>query len=67
MCFGPEVNRRVVHNAVNLLFTGNPEKDPALAKVLQSMGLDGQNSILHQEHPVFFGLEERHPLCPPDT
>jgi len=35
------MNRRVVCLVVNALFTENPAKDPALANVLQSMGLDG--------------------------
>ncbi len=61
------MNIRVACLAVNSLFTENPAKDPALAKVLQSMGLDGKKNILHREHPVLFGLEERRPLCPPDT
>ena len=53
--------------ALNSLFNGDPAKDPALEKVLQSMGLDGKKSILHREHCIYFGSEERCTLCPPDT
>ena len=53
--------------ALNSLFTEDPAKDPALFKVLQSMGLDGEKAILHREHPAVVGSEERRPLCPPDT
>jgi hypothetical protein len=35
--------------------------------VLQSMGLDGKKNILHREHCIYFGSEERRPLCPSDT
>ena len=67
MCFGPQMNRRAVRIALNALFTEDPTKDPILAKVLQSMGLDGTKPILHREHPVVVGTEEIRPLCPPDT
>ena len=53
--------------ALNSLFTEDPAKDPALFKVLQSMGLDGEKAILHRGHPAVVGSEERPPLCPPDT
>jgi hypothetical protein len=61
------MNRRVVRLALEALFTADPEKDPALAKVLQSVGLDGKKPILHGDHPVVVGKEDRLPLCPPDT
>ncbi len=61
------MNRRVVRLALDGLFTGDPEKDSALAKVLQSMGLDVKRPILHSNHPVVVGAEEIRPLCPPDT
>jgi hypothetical protein len=67
MCFVLQMNRRMVRLALNALFTGDPRKDPALAKVLQSVGLDGKKPILHREHPVVVGTEEIRPLCPPDT
>ena len=69
---GSQANRREVRKAVNLLFTENPSKDPALAKVLKSMGLDGTKPILHPEHPVILGsytdgVRSTTALCPPDT
>ena len=67
MCFGPQMNRRVVRLALNGLFTRDLAKDPALAKVLQSVGLDGTKPILHRDHPVVVGTEHILPLCPPDT
>ena len=67
MCFLPQMNRRVVRNALNALFTGDPGKDNVLAKVLQAMGLDGKTPILHRTHPVVVGREDSRPLCPPDT
>ena len=68
MYFGPpQGNRRVVRHALNSLFYDDPAKDPALEKVLQSMGLDGKKSILHREHCIYFGSEDRPFLCPPDT
>ena len=67
MCFLPQMNRRVVRNAVNALFTGDPKKDNVLAKVQQALGLDGKTPILHRVHPVVVGREDSRPLCPPDT
>ena len=67
MCFLPQMNRRVVRNAVNALFTGDPKKDNVLAKVQQALGLDGKTPILHRAHPVVVGREDSRPLCPPDT
>ena len=54
-------------NALNTLFLEDQAKDPALAKVLQSVGLDGTKPILHSEHPVVVGMEWGLPLCPPTT
>ncbi len=67
MCFGSQMNRRMVCLALNVLFTGDPAKDPALAKVHQAVGLEGTKPILHYDHPVVVGTEELLQLCPPDT
>ena len=65
--FWTQANRRAFRNALNTLFTQDPAKDPALAKVLQAVGLDGTKPILHREHPVVVGTEQALPLCPPTT
>jgi hypothetical protein len=67
MCFGPQMNRRVVLLALNGLFTGDPEKNPALAKVLQSVRLDGKKPILHRDHPDVVSKEEILSLCTLNT
>ncbi len=59
--------RCIVCLALNGLFTGYPENDPALSKVLRSVGLDGKKTILHSNHPVVVGREDILSLCPPDT
>ncbi len=58
------MNKQLVSLALNALFT---DEDPALAKVLQSVGLDGKRPILHRDHPVVVGKEDILPLCTPNA
>lgn len=66
-----QFNRKLVREAINLFFTGDPKEHPDLEAVLKDMGLPGTEKILSENHPLVVAASEENPgkpfvLCPVD-
>ena len=49
---GLKYNRKLVRDAINQFFSGDPTQHPDLAAVHKEMGLSGTRKILHDSHPL---------------
>ena len=57
-------NRKLVREATNLFWLGQPSEHKDLAAVLESLGLPADKPVLHEAHPVVAAFRAAFPGSP---